>query len=217
MDLDLRKLRYFAEVAEQLHFRAAAERLHITQPVLSRQISQLERELGVTLFTRSSRRVALTPAGRPLQEEARALLPAADAARDRVRDAERGERAFCAGFMAGITLTPVISDLSAAHPGVTVDLRRSEWHDQAEQVLDGTMDVGHVRLPITERGLRLRRLYAEPRFAVLARQPPPGRQGLPVIRTHPVCLASDETRHSSLITAFTRLAQAFIPPGAVPA
>jgi DNA-binding HxlR family transcriptional regulator len=118
MDLDRRKLRYFAEVAEQLHFGAAAERLHITQPVLSRQISQLERELGVTRFTRSSQRVALTPAGRQLQEEARALLPAADAARNRVRDAERGERAFCAGFV----------------------------------------DVGYGRLPITERGLRLRRL-----------------------------------------------------------
>lgn len=87
MALDLRKLRYFAEVADQLHFGAAAQRLHITQPVLSRQVSQLERELGVRLFTRSSRNVTLTAAGRQLREEAQALLAAASAAQRRVRDA----------------------------------------------------------------------------------------------------------------------------------
>jgi len=106
VDLDLRKLRYFAEVAGQLHFGVVAERLHITQPVLSRQIRQLERELGVTLFIRSSRRVTLTPAGRQLQEEARVLLSAAGGAQHRVRDADQGARRFCVGFMAGITITP---------------------------------------------------------------------------------------------------------------
>ncbi len=167
MALDLRKLRYFAEVADQLHFGAAAQRLHITQPVLSRQISQLERELGVRLFTRSSRNVTLTAAGRELREEAQALLTAASAAQHRVRDAQHGTRTFCVGFMAGITITPVTSEFAAAHPDITVEVCRTEWYDQAEMVLDGTVDVGYVRLPITERGLRLQRLYAEPRLAVL--------------------------------------------------
>jgi DNA-binding transcriptional LysR family regulator len=167
VDLDLRKLRYFAEVAQQLHFGLAAERLHITQPVLSRQISQLERELEVRLFERSSRRVALTGAGEQLRQEAEALLTAADAAQRRVRDAARDTRGFRVGFMAGVPITAVVSEFTAQHPTVSVELRRIEWYDQAEAVLDGTVDVGFVRPPLAERGLQLRRLYAEPRLAVL--------------------------------------------------
>src|SRR5438270_7705001 len=124
MDLDLRKLRYFAEVAEQLHFGRAAERLHITQPVLSRQISQLERELGASLLVRSSRDVALTEAGRQLLEEARFLLATADATRRRVRDADRGTPSVTIGFMAGIPVNPVIQAFQTRHPEVAVELRR---------------------------------------------------------------------------------------------
>jgi DNA-binding transcriptional LysR family regulator len=167
VDLDLRKLRYFAEVARQLHFGLAAERLHITQPVLSRQISQLERELGVRLFERSSRHVALTGAGEQLRQEAEILLTAAGAAQRRVRDAARDSRGFCVGFMAGVPITTAVGEFTARHPAVPVELRRIEWYDQAELVLDGTVDVGYVRPPLAERGLALRRLYAEPRLAVL--------------------------------------------------
>ncbi|GGK95632.1 LysR family transcriptional regulator [Sphaerisporangium melleum] len=167
MDLDLRKLRYFAEVAEQLHFGRAAERLHVSQPVLSRQISRLEREIGTPLLERSSRQVTLTAAGRQLLEETRTLLAASAAARERVRAAGQGTPVLTLGFMAGIPINPVICAFQAAHPGVTVELRRLDWYDQAELILDGSVDLAYVRPPLVERGLRLRPLYAEPRFAVL--------------------------------------------------
>ncbi|WP_199912376.1 LysR family transcriptional regulator [Stenotrophomonas sp. SAU14A_NAIMI4_8] len=72
--IDIRPLRYFLAVAETLHFGRAAERLHVTQPPLSRQIAALERSLGVALFERDSRHVRLTPAGQRFREDARAVL-----------------------------------------------------------------------------------------------------------------------------------------------
>src|SRR6202011_6237972 len=84
MEIDLRKLRYFVAVAEELHFGRAAERLFIAQPVLSRQIRKLEQELGTELLLRTSRNVALTPAGLRLLDEAKSLLAAAEVTRRRI-------------------------------------------------------------------------------------------------------------------------------------
>lgn len=82
--MDLRELRYFVAVAEELHFGRAAARLHMTQPPLSRAIKQLETDLGYSLLHRSPSGVALTPAGATLYDEARTLLAQADQARVRV-------------------------------------------------------------------------------------------------------------------------------------
>ncbi len=124
MDLDLRKVRYFVAVAELLHFARAAERLHIAQPVLSRQIRALEKDLDATLFVRDSHGVTLTPAGHQLLDDARYLLANAEAARSRVRRAANGPHRLVVGFRAGIVLSRALRDFCAEHPDIGVEARR---------------------------------------------------------------------------------------------
>jgi DNA-binding transcriptional LysR family regulator len=174
MDLDLRKLRYFVAVADKLHFGRAADELHIAQPALSRQIRALEHDLGTPLLTRDSHGVGLTDAGRQLLADAGPLLAAADAVRRRVTVAARGSQRLMVGFRAGIAVTPAVQQFNARHPDVIVDMQRIEGDDQAPMILDGRIDVGYVRLPIDEAGLRVAPLYTEPRVAVLpTRRPHP--------------------------------------------
>lgn len=167
MDLDLRKLRYFVAVADKLHFGRAADELHIAQPALSRQIRALEQDLGTPLLTRDSHGVELTDAGRQLLTDAGPLLASAHAVRRRVAVAARGSRRLTVGFRAGIAVTPAVRLFADRHPDVLVDVQRIEWDDQATMLLDGRIDVGYVRLPIDETGLRVIPLYTESRVAVL--------------------------------------------------
>jgi DNA-binding transcriptional LysR family regulator len=167
MDLDLRKLRYFVAVADKLHFGRAAEELHIAQPVLSRQIRALEQDLGASLFTRDRHGVTLTDAGRQLLTDAGPLLASADAARHRVTVAARGSQRLMVGFRAGVATAPAVKLFATRHPDVLVDVQRIESDDQAPMLLDGRIDIGYVRLPIDEAGLRVAPLYTEPRVAVL--------------------------------------------------
>jgi DNA-binding transcriptional LysR family regulator len=175
MDLDLRKLRYFVAVADTLHFGRAADELHIAQPALSRQIRALEHDLGTPLLTRNSHGVALTDAGRQLLTDAGRqlltdagpLLASAHAVRRRVTVAARGSQRLMVGFRAGIAVTPAVRLFADRHPDVIVDMQRIEGDDQATMLLDGRIDVGYVRLPIDEAGLRVTPLYTEPRVAVL--------------------------------------------------
>jgi DNA-binding transcriptional LysR family regulator len=192
LDLDLRKCRYFVAVAEELHFGRAAERLYVAQPVLSRQIQKLEQELGVTLFERTSRNVALTNAGRQLLDEAVPLLAASDAVRRRVRQAAEARPTLTVGFFIGdATVTRAIRLFRERRPDVTTQVRRIYWSDQAQVLLDGAADVAFVHLPIDERGLELRPLYAEARVALVAADHPlAGRAeiGVDEVRDDPVVL-----------------------------
>ncbi|WP_405578453.1 LysR family transcriptional regulator [Streptomyces sp. NBC_01190] len=167
--MDLRKLRYFVAVAEELHFGRAAARLHIAQPVLSRQVRALEDELRARLFDRDRRATTLTAAGEQLLRDAPGLLAEAEALRRRVRRAADGAAGFTVAFMPGITVTGPVKALLARHPGLEVRVLRTGWHDQAVVVLDGRADVSLVRLPVDRRGLRLLPLFTEPRVAVLPR------------------------------------------------
>jgi DNA-binding transcriptional LysR family regulator len=167
VDVDLRKLRYFVAVAEQLHFGRAAEVLHIAQPVLSRQIKALEGELKTPLFVRTKRATELTPAGEQLLADARPLLASAEALRRRVGQAACGGHTFTIGFMPGLIVTPAVRALRLARPDLTVEVIRTTWDDQTDVIHDGRADVSYVRLPIDQRGLQVRPLMAEPRAVVL--------------------------------------------------
>ena len=181
MDLDLRKLRYFVAVAEELHFGRAADRLRIAQPALSRQIRSLESDLKVQLFTRDKRGTELTAAGEQLLGDAGPLLSAADAATRRAVRAARARDALTVGFMPGLIVTDAVRALSRRHPGVEVEVVRTDWEEQTEMIRDGRVDVGYVRLPCDTRGLELRDLLSEPRVAILpATHPLAGKPSLSI-------------------------------------
>jgi DNA-binding transcriptional LysR family regulator len=167
VDVDLRKVRYFVQVAQRLHFGRAAEALHIAQPVLSRQIRALENELKAQLFVRDKRTTELTAAGRQLLADATPLLAGADALRRRVGRTARGADTFTVGFMPGLIVTSAVRTLLARHPGLNVDVIRTSFDDQTDVIHDGRADVSYVRLPIDRRGLQVRPLTTEPRVVVL--------------------------------------------------
>jgi DNA-binding transcriptional LysR family regulator len=166
-DVDLRKLRYFVAVAEQLNFGRAAEALHIAQPVLSRQIRALEDELKVQLFTRDKRTTELTAAGQQLLADAGPLLVNADALRRRVTCAARGTGTFTIGFMPGLIVTSAVCAMQGRHPELTVDVLRTNWIDQTDVVHDGQVDVSYVRLPVDQSGLAILPVATEPRVVVV--------------------------------------------------
>jgi len=166
-DLDLRRVRYFVTLAEELNYRAAAERLHLAQPVLSRQIQTLERELGARLFVRDTTGTRLTPAGEQLLKEAVPLLTNVAGLRTRVTAAARGAQRFTIGFMPGLTITFAVRALGGAHPGASVEVLRTDWIDQVRVLHEGQADVGFVRMPVDLTGLSTVSLFFEPHVAVV--------------------------------------------------
>ncbi|MFH0296447.1 LysR substrate-binding domain-containing protein [Bradyrhizobium sp. 31Argb] len=163
--IDIRQMRYFVALAETLHFGRAAERLHISQPPLSRQIAALEKELGVRLFERHSRRATLTHAGRRFLEDARAVLISFDQACRNARLAERGELGeLSIGFMmhAAYTVLPGLARrYMANHPGVRVELREVVPATLVDAVLAGQFDAAIMFNPGPIRGLETQTIYRE--------------------------------------------------------
>lgn len=166
-DLDLRKLRYFVAVADELNFGRAAASLMIAQPVLSRQIRAFEDELGVQLFVRDTRGTELTEHGQLLYREAEGLLASAAAVRRRVAIAARGESVFTVGFMPGLTVTEAVRSFQRAHPDVTMQVTRTGWEDQVRVLHDGRADVSYLRRPFDPAGLATEPLFSEPRVVML--------------------------------------------------
>ncbi|MFI5956351.1 LysR family transcriptional regulator [Cryptosporangium sp. NPDC051539] len=151
--METRELRYFVAVAEELHFGRAAERLGIAQPPLSRTIQQLERRLGVPLFERTSRAVALTEAGAVLLREGLAALDAVDAAERRTRRAAPEAPALVLASKAGASseLLGKLLDAYAAEPGaVTVDVQLCGIGEQEKYLRDGRADVALLHRPFDD-------------------------------------------------------------------
>lgn len=179
--MELRQLRYFVAVAEELHFRRAAQRLHIAQPPLSQQIQKLERELGVELFRRTNRRVELTDAGRVFLEEARRTLTNAGHAVDAVRSAARGEVGWLRlGFVGSVSydlLPRLLSEFRERYPGVQMELRQLTTEEQMEALEKGDIELGIARELEPANGLTIVPLLRERLFAALpAAHPLAGRE-----------------------------------------
>jgi len=169
--VDFRRLRYFVAVAETLHFGRAAARLHMSQPPLSRQIQQLEREMGALLFRRSKRRVELTDAGAYLLEQARRMLAEADTLAARTRRVESGESGrLTLGFISSVDysiLPGLLSAYRAAHPGVTLELRELTSDVQLRELHEGRIDAGMLLAPVDDAALAMLPLLREPLVAAL--------------------------------------------------
>jgi DNA-binding transcriptional LysR family regulator len=155
--MELRHLRYFLAVAEELHFGRAAERIHIAQPPLSQQIKQLETEIGVQLFRRTKRSVELTEAGKVFQREAYAVLERLDKGILKAQQADRGEAGWLGiGFLSSINydvLPNVIRCFRAQYPNIELFLQEMPDAEQKQALLEKRIHVGFTRFPITDKEL----------------------------------------------------------------
>lgn len=169
--MNIRTLRNFVMVAETLHFGRAAQRLHMTQPPLSRQIAALEKSLGVALFQRHSRSVQLTPAGSSFYHNARRLIADYDFAVRTAQATARGEQGelrigftMCAAWS---ILPDLLADFSGEYPDVSVKLDETLPRDLQQALLSGEVDLG-ISFPVpTGNGVHYQTLFQEPLCAVL--------------------------------------------------
>lgn len=164
--MELHHIRAFLVLAEELHFGQAAERLHMTQPPLSRTIKQLERHLGAELFERTTRAVRLTPAGKAFLKPAREILTGVRLARKAVASAAMGEVGHIRFGFAGPSSHMWVAELSRImrdrHPGISLELVSTTYGDQTtQQVLSGALDVAIARWALEPAGLSNRTLMRE--------------------------------------------------------
>lgn len=200
--LDLRRLRYFVTVADELHFGRAAQRLHIAQPPLTRHIASLEAELGIRLFERSTRAVTLTPEGVQFLEHARHVLDAVSGAQSSARQLASGTLGRLAiGYTSSIPMSRMFSEIvrefGRQSPEVELDFREVASGEQYRQIEAGVLDIA---------------------FGWAAPEPAPrGIAQLSVAREPLVAAVPSGSRHAAQETiAFDALAhEAFIvyPPG----
>jgi DNA-binding transcriptional LysR family regulator len=169
--MELRQLRYFVAVAEELHFRRAAERLRMSQPPLSNQLRKLEDELGCSLMVRSRRKVELTPAGEAFMRDASRLLRELDEAAQNARRIHAGREGRLRISFVGSALLSLVPDVvrryRSVRPGVELQLRERSTEDQLAELRAGTIDVALVPLPVDAPDLRTEILLRERAVAAL--------------------------------------------------
>jgi DNA-binding transcriptional LysR family regulator len=183
--MDLRRLRYFVAVAEELHFRRAAERLHLAQPGLSQQVRKLEVELGVDLLHRTKRGVALTAAGTLFLEEARRLLRQSEEAARTARNARVGTvgRLRLGHVVDAIpaVLPRAIAAFAARNPGIEIVPEPAPARRALEDVRNGRLDIALVALPAPASGLKVTPLAVERTVAAVSdRHALSGRAEIPI-------------------------------------
>ena len=163
--MELRHLRYFVAVAEERHFGRAAERVGIAQPPLSRQLQDLERELGYPLVDRARRPIELTAAGQTLLEHGRSILEAVEIAVRETRRAGAGHSGRIAiGYPQSLAysgLTGLLRAFRERSPDVAIEVRELPPADQVEALKRGDLDVGFVRAPLEEPQLSSENIRTE--------------------------------------------------------
>ena len=194
--MELRHVRYFVAVAEELNFGRAARRVHVAQPALSKQVMALERELGARLLDRRGRRVELTEAGRVFLERARIILEEVQEAERATARAGRGEVGRLTVGSTGMALygvvPKVVRSFRERYPGVDLTLREMCSRTMAEALLGGRVDVGFLHPPVAGVAsgageLALRTILSEPLITAL----PEGHE-LSRLSEVPLSLLADE-------------------------
>ncbi len=190
-EIEIRHLRYFIAVAEELHFGHAAQRLHLAQPPLSQQIRKLEDLLGHALFVRTSRAVKLTSAGEVLLDRARNTLKKVSEDVEDVRSVGRGEvGSLKVGFIGSAMLTAlpgILGSYRRQYPKVDLQLREFHSAGAIRALQDGSLDVGFLRDGGPAEGLEVETLLSEPFVAAL-----PARHPLAKRKTFSTALLRDE-------------------------
>ena len=208
--MEVRQLRYFVAVAEELHFGRAAERLHVAQPAVSQQLGRLERELGVRLLQRTSRRVSLTSDGRRLLDEARAALSAVDRVRAVAADLSAGRAAVLrVGTTPGVgaRLSRAAAKLRAAVPDLTLTLVHGTVAAHTAALRAGELDIALVRGAVRAQDLQAVEVWREPLQVLLpATHPAAAAAALPITAISDLTLrmpdrGSDPALHDALIAA----------------
>lgn len=185
--MELRLLRSYVAVAEELHFSRAALRLHIAQPPLSRQIRRLEEEVGVQLLKRTQRRVTLTDPGRMFLESARAILAQVEESVSLVQRMDRGEAGHISIGMTssvafGDALPRLLRRFREGHPAVSISLQEMSAGEQMAALREGRIQVGFMRPPLREARVSLTPFTREPLVAVLpVEHPLAGRRRIPLM------------------------------------
>jgi DNA-binding transcriptional LysR family regulator len=179
--IELRHLRYFVAVAEELHFGRAAARLGMAQPPLSQQIQRLEAALGAPLFERTRRRVQLTAAGQVLLDESRRVLAGVRGALEAAQRAARGETgslsvAFAASVMF-LALPKIIRRFREQFPDVHLELREMPTGPQLAALRARDLDVGFLRHPLPDEALRTETMMREPLVIALSKRHPLAARG----------------------------------------
>lgn len=173
--MELRHLRYFVAVAQELNFTRAAEKLHTSQPSLSSQIKDLEQCVGVPLLNRNRRKVTMTSAGELFLDEAIAILDMAERAKIKARQAMIANNSLTIGFVpsAEVNVLPsVLPLLRIKQPNTQIELSSVITTEQEAKILDGQLDVGFMRYPVTSSNIDHVILFHEPLVAILPAQHP---------------------------------------------
>ncbi len=173
--MELRHLKYFVAVAETLNFTRAAQKLHMAQPPLTRQIRELEAEIGAELFVRDKRHVALTEAGRVLLKEANLLLAQFENALDSVRRASAGEIGTVhIGVALGLgeTISPALREHAKHFPGIEISCRSIFSTGQNAALAARVIDVGFLRPPVDTLANQAEKIFSQPLHVLLHKLSP---------------------------------------------